>query len=123
MNDFQFAEVKVLEGSYSETKDASKVLNYLAGDGEIAGYSGTIEVSDGHITSNDLTLIHSRSFAEDVQVLTEDELPFSGRVDVVDGVVNNTLDLIFRGKSLISQCSIDHYRPSQEAFSVILVNI
>lgn len=101
LNDFQFAEVKVLSGTYSEEQDANKVLDYLSDEGPVDGYTGTIQVEKGLITNTDLTLIHSRSFAEEVQVLDGNGEPYNGQVTVEEGIVSNTSDITFRGKSLI----------------------
>lgn len=101
LNDFQFAEVKVLQGNYSESDDANKVLDFLAGDGDINGYNGSLSVANGQIATNDITVIHARSFAEEIQVLNSEEVPYTGNIKVEGGMVENVDDLIFRGKSLI----------------------
>ena len=72
----------------------------IAGKKELPLYNGDLEVVDGKIQNN-LTILHARSFADDIQVLKNNN-PYSGPVEVLNGVVNDQLStLTFKGASLI----------------------
>lgn len=107
-NTFQFSEVQVLNDAYSEQFDEHTELlyNHLNGSAndQLPLFNGTIEIKDG-IWDYDHTVIHSRSIAEDIKVLSVDELgatkPFNGMLEVVNGAFVNYDDYYIQGKSLI----------------------
>ena len=101
-NQFQIADLQVMSEKYTEDSDSDKdkMFLHIAGKKDLPLYNGELEVLDGKI-QNDLTILHARSFAEDIQVLKNNE-PYSGPVTVLDGVVNDQLSTItFKGASLI----------------------
>ncbi len=100
-NTFQYADVLVLDKTYSEnnSEDVEALSAYLSNKGDIGVFSGNLIVQNG-VISNPLSLIHARSIAEDIKVYTEDETLFSGNIAVKQGriVEKNT---VIRGKSLL----------------------
>jgi len=101
-NDFQYADMKVLDHTYNENnpEDLDKLYHYLNHHKEIKFFTGELEVRNGIIT-NELSILHARSIAEDVLVYKNNEL-FSGKIDVSDGVVSDPAnEFRFEGKSLI----------------------
>ncbi len=101
-NKFQYTDIEVLQGSYNELEqsDKEKIYQHLVGKESLDVFDGSLDVQNGKIT-NDITLIHARSFAEDVRVFLGDEL-YTGKLSVSNGdVVDESGNIIIRGKSLL----------------------
>ncbi len=105
---FANADLEILDGSYSETNEQQKVQvsMYLNGKGKIDAYNGELLVENGQIQNDDITIIHARSFADDVTVVSMqnyEELPFTGTLDVVNGKLSydSNLQATLKGKSLL----------------------
>ncbi len=108
-NEFQLADLILLDGIYLEEDDADRnaVARYLAANGagsDMTLYSGNVAVVDGEILNPDFTIVHARSFAEDVNVYAAGEL-YSGQLEIVQGVIQN-LDINLRGRSLIHSAAL-----------------
>jgi len=101
MNNFQYSELTVLEGKYSDAVDHDKQLlsDHVKGNTTLPLFSGELNVESGQI-ENEVSLIHSRSLAESVKLYKGKEL-YSGVILVKDGVVDSNADVVFKGKSLI----------------------
>ncbi|MGD9327988.1 MAG: alanine:cation symporter family protein, partial [Cyclobacteriaceae bacterium] len=87
---------------YDENNDSDKekMFKHIAGQESLELFTGELEVVDGHIM-NDLTIIHARSFAEDIMVMKGKE-PFNGKVQVTGGNIDDQLGVIsLEGASLI----------------------
>ena len=99
-NTFAQADLVFLDKVYTEDKeeDVKDLFNYLNGNSGISMYSGNIDVIDGR-HSNEISILHARSLAEDILFYNNDEEVFSGTLNVVDGKLQN--DLIVKGKSLV----------------------
>lgn len=108
-NNFQAADLAVLDGQYDDSvaADRQALFGWLnaGNDANVTHYSGELTVIDGRITNTDaVTVIHARSVAEDVMVEQNGE-PFSGVVTVYEGqLVDNTLQLT--GRSLIHSAAL-----------------
>jgi AGCS family alanine or glycine:cation symporter len=101
-NQFQVADLQVMtERYYEDSKsDKEKIFLHIAGREPLSLYDGVLEVKEGRIR-NDLTILHARSFADNIIVLKNTE-PFSGDVSVTNGIINDELStIIFNGASLI----------------------
>jgi AGCS family alanine or glycine:cation symporter len=109
VNDFQFAEVEVLEGVYNDDDDNKTLYKHLNNVETLASFSGDLKVENGKIANSDVTIIHARSLADDLKVLQQseevelvgEEDPYTGIISVKKGVIQETDELIFRGKSLV----------------------
>ena len=99
-NTFAQADLVFLDKVYTEDKeeDIKDLFNYLNGNSGISMYSGNIDVIDGR-HSNEISILHARSLAEDILFYNNDEEVFNGTLNVVDGKLQN--DLIVKGKSLV----------------------
>ena len=101
-NEFQFADIQILKGTYSEddpTK-ARAIRAHLMGEFTLALFDGQMTVADGEITSN-ATLIVAESFAEDV-VVYKDGAVYTGNLAVINGsLADSNKDIVIRGKSLL----------------------
>ncbi len=104
-NRFQPADTYVLEGIYDENNmdDKELIIEFLRADGNsrIKKYTGEIEVIDGRIFT-EVTILNSRSIAENVLVMNARDSLYSGTVWCEDGNPDLlTNDLHITGKSLI----------------------
>ena len=101
-NTFQATDMIVLADKYDDKSevDLEKLSGYIVSHKEIGTFSGELNVSGGKIT-DDLSIIHARSLAEDVRILDSEELPFTGTVTIEAGHLADDEDVIFEGKSLI----------------------
>lgn len=100
-NQFQRADLVILEGVYADTndKDVEALNAYLLGENAGINYSGDMVVENGKIVS-DITVFHARSVAENV-VVTSAGKKFTGKVQVSNGKVNKEAAVKFKGRSLI----------------------
>ncbi len=89
-NQFQEADLVVLQGSYSEqnAKDVETLHNYLINKEELSLFSGTLNVDSG-IIDNQHTILHARSVAEDVKVWLDNK-PYTGPIIFKDGKIERS---------------------------------
>ena len=111
---FSKTDMIILEGTYSDQKDTNgKYLNpdhieelnkYVQSlDSNVKEFSGLLEVNNGILGNEDITIIHSRSVAEDVSVLNNGN-SYSGTLNVLNGKVTD--QITFKGKSLVSSAEL-----------------
>jgi AGCS family alanine or glycine:cation symporter len=111
---FSKTDMIILDGIYSDTKDATgnylypdhiaELTNYVQSlDSNVSEYSGLIEVSEGVIDNSDITILHARSIAEDI-VVTDNNNLYTGTLNVVYGRVSESVS--FNGKSLVSSAEL-----------------
>jgi alanine or glycine:cation symporter, AGCS family len=100
-NIFQPTDMIILAGDYHNGKDdQARLFAYLDGEIPMPLYTGDAEVTDGRIVDG-LTIIHSRSIAEDV-VVTLGNQPFTGSLPVVSGrLAGGAMPVTFTGRSLV----------------------
>ena len=103
-NKFEASAMVFVDGTFSEGNqgDATQLRNYYYGNNSEIEYTGSIEIVDGVINFNTVTLLHNRSIAENTLVyLSEDNSIFSGSLEVQDGKIVNIGDYTLRGDSLL----------------------
>lgn len=117
-NKFQQADTLVLAGRYDEknAEDKKTVADYILGKQETPVYSGALTIRQGRIENKDITLIHARSFAENVQVKEGKNGLFSGTLTVQNGRIvlpsgTENQEVYLTGKSLLHSAPL-----STEAF-------
>lgn len=101
-NEFQEADLEILGRTYDEhnATDVEELSGYLNKGASIELFSGELKVKKGRI-ENELSVLHARSIAEDVEVYYGDSL-FTGQIGVTNGVMQNPDgEYKFRGRSLI----------------------
>ena len=100
-NQFQYADLQILNGTYNDqTPEGVQTLHdYLAGKQTADLFSGKLNVTDGQIT-NQVTVIHARSLAENVLV-SKAGLKLNGELNILNGRVTDTEQVLFKGNSLI----------------------
>jgi AGCS family alanine or glycine:cation symporter len=105
-NVFQRADLIVLDGYYDETNAAQRdeLFRFLDPNAESSAklFDGSLPVLDGRIRGT-VTILHARSVAEDVRVLSDTSgQAFSGELAVADGrVFQADGDIRFEGRSLV----------------------
>ncbi|MFC2104643.1 alanine/glycine:cation symporter family protein [Bacteroidota bacterium] len=84
-NQFQNTDMIVFADTYNDDvkEDQKAILNHLANEKLLPLFNGELDVIDGEI-QNDLSIINSRSIAEDVKVISQSK-PYNGKVKIVDG--------------------------------------
>lgn len=109
-NKFEASAMDYLKGSYSETsseEDLITLRNYYYERNENIEFTGELNVSEGVLTSEDVTLLHNRSFAEETTYITSDtNQKFSGVITVEEGKIINPGDFIIEGKSLLRSADL-----------------
>ena len=103
-NKFEASAMVFVDGTFSEDNqgDATQLRNYYYGNNSEIEYTGSIEIVDGAINLNKVTLLHNRSIAENTLVyLSEDNSIFTGSLEVQDGKIVNIGDYTLRGDSLL----------------------
>ena len=109
-NKFEASAMDYLKGSYSETsseEDLITLRNYYYERNENIEFTGELNVSEGVLTSEDVTLMHNRSFAEETTYITSDtNQKFSGVITVEEGKIINPGDFIIEGKSLLRSADL-----------------
>ncbi len=113
---FAKTDMVILDGVYSDQKNSdgtymypdhiNQLTKYVQKiDSDVNEFTGTIDISDGKLMTKDVTVIHSRSIAEDITILDNvNSNMFSGSLNVVDGKVSEPVS--FQGKSLVSSAEL-----------------
>lgn len=103
-NLFERTDLEVLATVFDETDPGRKqeVYEHLVGKKALPLYSGAVEVEEGEIIAeSDITIIHARSFAEDV-IVYQGDTPYTGSLIIDQGKIQGLgPDLQIRGKSLL----------------------
>ena len=112
-NRFQQADLVVLDGSFSESNEGDRILmsRAFSNDTTLTPYTGTLQINDGVVATDGVTIIHAESFAENVRVTRGTEM-YTGPIPVKGGVVQfGELDtengeVYFSGASLIHSAAL-----------------
>ncbi|MCC3861185.1 alanine/glycine:cation symporter family protein [Pseudemcibacter aquimaris] len=112
-NIFQQSDFAIIEGTYSDTnsqdkEELFKYLNFLE-SATIEEYNGEIEIVDGKMVTDDVTILNARSVAEDVifyeDTLTGESELYSGPLSITNGDIDNG-DIVVTGKSLVHSAAL-----------------
>jgi len=112
---FSKTDMIVLNGSYSDklNEDNSFVypnqINQLTKyvqniDSSVEEFNGILNVEDGKILNNNITVIHLRSIAEDIVVRDANKNLFNGSINIDNGKAKDAVT--FEGKSLVSSAEL-----------------
>ncbi len=112
-NRFQQADLQIVEGTYQESDDNDRMLmaRVFGNDTTLALFTGSLQVEEGSVLTEGITIIHAESFAEDV-VVTRGNEKYTGPVPVKDGVVQFSElstekdGVYFSGRSLIHSAAL-----------------
>ena len=112
--DGTFSDKENPDGSYAFPDQMAKLTNYVqSSDSDINEFSGVVEVRDGKLTNSEITVLHSRSIAEDIIVKDSNGL-YSGELNISKGKISETV--IIEGKSLVSSAELTAKAFSQGTF-------
>ena len=113
---FSKTDMVILEGIYSDEKnidseylypDQINELNmYVQSiDSNVKEFSGELNIEAGKLLTQNITVLHSRSIAEDIKITNQiDDTPFTGTLNVDNGKI--TESVVIQGKSLVSSAEL-----------------
>ena len=121
---FSKTDMVILEGTYSDEENndgtykypdhMSQLTNYVQSlNSDVNEFSGTIEVIDGKLTDTEITVLHSRSIAENIVIKDGNNL-YSGELNISQGKITETV--VVEGKSLVSSAELTAKAFSQGTF-------
>lgn len=101
-NRFQNTDMVILADQYNDSnkEDQKKLFKFLNGQEDLAVFSGELNVENG-IIQNPVSIINSRSLAEDVKVYQNNETLYSGTIHIEAGKHMNENGTYFKGNSLM----------------------
>ena len=100
-----YSDEKNVDGSYAYPDHINELTKYVQSmDSDVNEFSGSLSVQDGKLISNQMTVIHSRSIAEDIVISSADAELFSGILNVSNGKISE--QVIIEGKSLVSSAEL-----------------
>jgi len=110
-----YSDEKNSDGSYIHPDHINELTSYVQSlDSDVKEYSGAIYIEDGMIIDSDITVLHSRSIAEDIKVINNDKKLYSGTLNIVKGKISEPV--ILEGKSLVSSAELTAKAFSQGVF-------
>ena len=121
---FSKTDMIILEGTYSDEENndgtykypdhMSQLTNYVQSlNSDVNEFSGTIEVIDGKLTDTEITVLHSRSIAENIVIKDGNNL-YSGELNISQGKITEAV--VVEGKSLVSSAELTAKAFSQGTF-------
>jgi AGCS family alanine or glycine:cation symporter len=107
-NRFEQADLVILDGSFSDSDPEERALlsRSFSNDTTLALFSGSLEVTNGEVTTGGITIIHAESLAEGVLVTMEEER-YTGPLNVEEGKVQFS-ELEEEGEVFLSGRSLIH---------------
>ena len=110
-----YSDEKNTDGSYIHPDHINELTSYVQSlDSNVKEYSGTIYIEEGMIMDSEITVLHSRSIAEDIKVINNDKNLYSGTLNIVEGKISESV--ILEGKSLVSSAELTAKAFSQGVF-------
>jgi len=112
-NTFERSSMAIFDGSYAESNEGDveelgkyilDARNFTSNTTTVKNYSGNLNIVDGLLQQNDITIFHNNSIAEDVQFIEGGE-PFTGSLEIIDGDIENS-SIKVEGKSLIHSAEL-----------------
>ena len=107
VNEFDLADMTVLDGTYTDQTDDGKQLLYghIAGTAPLDIFSGDFSVTNGLLPDN-ISVINARSLAENIRILdAETGDPYSGTITLRDGKPDLSV-VTFKGESLVHSAAL-----------------
>ena len=100
-----YSDQKNTDGSFVYPDDISELTKYVQSiDSDVNEYTGTINIESGELVDSDITVLHSRSIAEDIKFIKNDKSLFTGTLNVIDGKLSESI--LIEGKSLVSSAEL-----------------
>ena len=109
-----YSDEENIDGTYKYPEHMSQLTNYVQSlDSDVNEFSGTIEIKDGKLIDTEITVLHSRSIAEDILIKDGSDL-YSGQLNIFKGKISEAV--IVEGKSLVSSAELTAKAFSQGTF-------
>ena len=101
-----YSDEKNIDGNYLYPKQINELNSYVQSlDSSVKEFSGELTVQDGNLITQNITILHSRSIAEDVTISDQDDSNlFTGILNVDSGKIIESVDI--QGKSLVSSAEL-----------------
>lgn len=103
-NDFELSSLEIVQGTFHSENENHQLdlVRYLnSKESDVVPFDGVVQIDNGKVQDEEVTVIHNRSIAEDVMVYsTEDGSAYTGSLEVVAGLPN-LHKTEMKGKSLI----------------------
>ncbi len=101
-----YSDEKNIDGDYLYPKQINELNSYVQSlDSDVKEFSGELTVQDGNLITQNITILHSRSIAEDVTISDQDNSNFfTGILNVDNGKIIESVDI--QGKSLVSSAEL-----------------
>ena len=101
-----YSDKKNIDGDYLYPKQINELNSYVQSlDSDVKEFSGELTVQDGNLITQNITILHSRSIAEDVTISDQDNSNlFTGILNVDNGKIIESVDI--QGKSLVSSAEL-----------------
>ena len=114
--DGTYSDKENIDGSYLYPNDMNQLTRYVQSiDSDVSEFSGMLEIQEGQLINSDITVLHSRSIAENILVKDNvDKILYTGSLTVIDGKIKEPV--IFEGKSLVSSAELTAKAFSQGIF-------
>ena len=112
-NTFERSSMAIFEGSYAEnnSKDVEELgkyildaRNFTSDTTNVENYTGSLDLIDGQLQKQSVTVFHNNSIAEDV-VFYQGAEPVSGLLEIADGKIADS-SIRVEGKSLIHSAEL-----------------
>ena len=109
-----YSDKENIDGTYKYPEHMSQLTNYVQSlDSDVNEFSGTIEIKDGKLIDTEITVLHSRSIAENIVIKDGNNL-YSGELNISQGKINEAV--VVEGKSLVSSAELTAKAFSQGTF-------
>ena len=101
-----YSDEKNIDGDYLYPKQINELNSYVQSlESDVKEFSGELTVQDGNLITQNITILHSRSIAEDVTISDQDDSNlFTGILNVDNGKIIEPVDI--QGKSLVSSAEL-----------------
>tara|TARA_B100001778_G_scaffold321603_1_gene313156 strand:- start:423 stop:1064 length:642 start_codon:yes stop_codon:yes gene_type:complete len=102
------------DGTYIHPDHMNQLTNYVQSlNSEVKELTGIIDIQDGKLITSEITVLHSRSIAENI-IINDSNGLYSGSLNVVNGKIIE--DVVVEGKSLVSSAELTAKAFSQGTF-------
>ena len=113
--DGTYSDEENLDGTYVYPDYMNQLTEYVQSvSSKVKEYTGSLESRQGKVVSSNITILHSRSIAEDVIIKDSSGINYDGFLNVIDGKIQE--DVIVEGKSLVSSAELTAKAFSQGSF-------
>jgi len=101
-NHFQPTDMQFVCGNYNDSRseDVKRIGDHIRGSVSLALFNGVLSVENGMLKTDNVSLIHARSLAENI-VISARNAPYTGVIEVKQGKMVNSAAFDVYGESLI----------------------